>query len=243
MEKQELEKNSILKSIYKNMGISDYYREDGGIGFGLLKESNSYNVVLLDEVYKKLLQARKETDNSGIEHFFALMGYFYKSGNDDYFVCTRGILDDNSTNVNDGRCKVSESFIERLNITVNEEKPNFIIMCHTHPKYSQTSFDRNVYDEQLVVQSKLKLRELGMNISDGDIMGFINYKLTQDKCLNRFYFISGISLPNGEFNIFDLNNLKDNPILVSIPNVFRIQEDELVPIPNIWNLEEAKKTY
>ena len=242
MQKQYLEKSNILKSIYKNMEINDYYRENGGIGFGLLKERNLYNVVLLDEAYETLMQARKETDSSGIEHFFALMGYFYKN-DDDYFVCTSGILDDNSTNVNDGRCKASESFIERLNTIVNEENPNFIIMCHTHPKYIQTSFDRKVYDEQLTEQSNLKLRELGMNISDGDIMGFINYKLTQDKCLNRFYFISGISLPNGEFNIFDLNNLKDNPILVSIPNVFRIQEDELVPIPNIWNLEEAKKTY
>ena len=37
MQKQYFEKSNILKSIYKNMEINDYYRENGGIGFGLLK--------------------------------------------------------------------------------------------------------------------------------------------------------------------------------------------------------------
>ena len=59
MQKQYLEKSNILKSIYKNMEINDYYRENGGIGFGLLKERNLYNVVLLDEAYETLMQARK----------------------------------------------------------------------------------------------------------------------------------------------------------------------------------------
>ena len=49
---------------------------------------------------------------------------------------------------------------------------------------------------------------------------------------NNCYFLQGISLPNGEFNIIDIDSFDQEPLLVSLPRVMRIIDDELVVIGN-----------
>lgn len=80
-----------------------------------------------------------------------------------------------------------------------------------------------------------------MNISNSDILQLIGLKLEQRNINNNIYFLQGISLPNGEFNILDIEFDDNNPTLCLVHNVYRIYEDKLIPVNNIWNSKGKKK--
>ena len=52
---------------------------------------------------------------------------------------------------------------------------------------------------------------------------------------------NGILLLNGEFNVFDLNDLGSCPTLVSVPNVYREEDGDIIPVLNIWNSDQFGK--
>ena len=89
--------------------------------------------------------------------------------------------------------------------------------------------------------NELKLRDIGMNMSFTDLRSFVSNKINQERDGNRLISIYAISLPNGEFNILDINDLKDNPKLVSVPDVFRIENDKMIPVNNIWTSKQSEK--
>ena len=231
------DREAIVKEIYKNLGISDCYDKDGGLGFELLKSGQlgSHTVILSDGAYKVLLQARRETDKSGIEHPFIIMGWFVPIDDDFALFCKEGIIGMNSSN--DGRCRMSDELVRQASNLINDKNYGFAIICHTHPNYSQTSFDRTTYDRLLPYCDRLAIRDLGFNISNGDISQLIGMKKQQIEHDNNCYFLQGISLPNGEFNVVDIDFSEGEHRLVSLPKIMRLDFDNLVAVDNIWNVE------
>ena len=146
-------------------------------------------------------------------------------------------LDENSNN---GHVKMSDEFNSWLSNNINNY--DFCILCHTHPSLEKTTFDKSTYD--IVKETngeKLHLRDVGMNISNSDILQLIGLKISQNNLNNNFYFLQGISLPNDEFNLLDIQFENDEtPYLRSVCNVFRIQENDLIPVKNVWNDENHK---
>lgn len=233
------EKEKILRRIYNNLGILEYYNEDGGFGFEVVEERNNYQVLIFDEAYEIVREARKLTDSSGIEYPFILFGRFYKDGDDDYFVCTEGMLD--KGDLNNGHCENSSEFINSVNKKINEERFDFIIRCHTHPDYRMVDFKLLDGEIDRSNSDALKLRDIGMNMSFTDLRSFVSSKINQERYGNRLISIYAISLPNGEFNILDINDLKGNTKLVSVPDVFRIENDNIIPVNNIWTSKQSEK--
>jgi len=237
----EIDREEVVKKIYENLGVSDCYNPDGGIGFGLLKSGllGSHMVILKEEAYQVLCCARRKTDETGIEYPFIIMGWYIENNGDFILLCNDGMMDENSININNGRCKMSNELTRQVSEQINQKEYGFTIICHTHPNHSQASFDRTTYDRLLPYQSRLAVRDLGLNISNGDISQLIGLKKQQFEHNNNCYFLQGISLPNGEFNIIDIDSFDQEPLLVSLPRVMRIIDDELVDIDNSWNKTES----
>lgn len=235
----KVNREATIKEIYKNLGISDCYDADGGIGFELLKSGllGSHTVILSDEVYKVLSQIRKKTDETGIEYPFIIMGWYVEANNDFVLFCKEALSGE--SNINDGRCQMSNELSSQASKQINNEQYGFAIICHTHPNYIQTSFDRTSYDRLLPFHDRLAIRDLGLNISNGDINQLIGMKIQQFEQNGDCYFLQGISLPNGEFNIVDIDSFDERPILVSLPKVMRLDGDKLIAVNNIWNKEKS----
>lgn len=235
-----MEKKDILKSIYRTLGVEEAYTSNGGIGFQLINETMDYNIVIMDSVYNKILEIRKITDDTGVEYPFALMGNIGKIDDKIYFnVSLINVSLDNKSN--DGHVKMSDEFNNFLSKNINNY--GFCILCHTHPPLKKTTFDKSAYDMIKETNGeKLCLRDVGMNISNSDILQLIGLKISQNSLNNIFYFLQGISLPNGEFNILDIiSNDNDQSLLCSVTNVFRLYENKLIPIDNIWNKKDNNK--
>ena len=233
-------KEELLKQIYKNLNVEDSYTKGGGISFDLLNECMDFNVVIIDSAYKTLLEVRKKTNETGTEYPFAMVGNLGEINGEIYF-CVSLAKAFYDGNINDGQVKISDDLKKWL---LDRTKENsFCILCHTHPQYEKTTFDKSIFD--IVSQTngdKLCLRNVGMNISNSDISQLIGLKMEQRKINNNFYFLQGISLTNDEFNILDIKfDDDDNPKLCAVSNVFRIHENKLIPVNNIWNANENKK--
>lgn len=236
-----IDREEEVKKIYKSLGISECYNPDGGIGFGLLKSGllGSHMVILSEEAYQVLCCARRKTDETGIEYPFIIMGWYIKDNGDFILLCNDGMMDENSININNGRCKMSNELTRQVSEQINQKGYGFAIICHTHPNHLQASFDRTTYDRLLPYQSRLAIRDLGLNISNGDISQLIGLKEQQFEHNSNCYFLQGISLPNGEFNIIDIDSFDQEPLLVSLPRVMGIIDDKLVVIDNSWNKTES----
>ena len=71
------DKERVLKTLYKNLGVLDCYDKDGGIGFGIINDMSPYSIALSDKAYQLLQIVRKKTDETGIEYPFVLAGFFF----------------------------------------------------------------------------------------------------------------------------------------------------------------------
>ena len=234
-----MEKEELLKQIYTNLGVVDCYIKDGGLGFNLVNKSMDFNVVIPEHIYKTLLEIRGKTDETGVEYPFAMVGNLGDI-NGEIYVCVSLVMTCYDGNVNNGHVKTSDDFNKWLSERINDY--SFCILCHTHPKYEKTTFDKSIFDTVKKNNgSKFCLRNIGMNISNSDILQLIGLKLEQRNINNNIYFLQGISLPNGEFNILDIEFDDNNPTLCSVHNVYRIYEDKLIPVNNIWNSKGKKK--
>ena len=230
--------------LYKNLGIEKYYEKMGGIGFGLINTFSNYGLLLSEDLYIKLLEIRKKTDESGVEYQFAMLGTFRET-NQKRYGCVYDILIDYEQTINDGVARISESFLKKLEDALNSQNYSLCVMCHTHPAFEKTTFDSTVYDKNNhIFKDNLALRDLGMNISNGDILLLINKKIEQYKSyqpnINKpIYFLEGISLPNNEFNVIDIVFDDDNnPSLCAFNDVLTLFDNKLIPIKNVWNDNE-----
>ena len=235
---KEEEKKTILYDLYASLGVEECYSENGGIGFGLIRGNSPYNVVLLNQVYNTLINVRKKTDETGVEYSFMLIGNF-KQGKDNtiYFVCNNAIVDEECIVSSDGETHKSERFKKLFNQNVRSSE--FVIMCHTHPSSGKVlgASTNSTFEESLIKHgNKLCLRDYGLNISNGDLLQLIKLKIAQKERDNDCYFLQGISLPNGEFNIIDII-LNNNNSITGLPNVFRLENNTLIKLHNFWNAD------
>ena len=233
-------KEDILRQIYKKLNVENQFTKNGGIGFGLIDESADFNIILLDSIYKTISQVRLKTNETGIEYSFVMLGNVEKIDNDIYF-CVSLIKTFYEGNINDGRAIVPHTLNDWLSKNINNY--SFCILCHTHPQYEKTSLDKSNFDSiKNSSGDKLYLRDYGMNISNGDIIQLIGLKETQKKLNNMCYFLQGISLPNDELNILDINFDNDSdPKLCGVHNVYRIDNNNIIPVENMWNNNQDNK--
>lgn len=235
------ERKEIIKKIYDNLGVGDCYTEDGGLGFGLVNKGilGQYSVVLCKEAYQVLKEARKMTDETGVEYPFFLFGFITAEAGEPVLFIKKGMLDKGVTN--NGRCRMSDDFLIQVNKALNEQGCGLAIQCHTHPEYYKTTVDRSEYEKSAKYHERLEMREFGYNISNGDISQLVDMKIQQSEQDNQCMFLQGISLPNGEFNILDIESVEDNPILVSLPTVLLFDDVSLSEIDTFWSKEKKEE--
>lgn len=224
--------------LYKNLGILEIgYKDQGGIGFELIKDEYfQYPIIIFSEEFEKYKEIREQCDLDGIERQFCFLGTFEKSNND-VVIIIRKVLVDNSENNLDGKAHRSKKYCDDVALASAEFQ--VMLMCHTHPNLSQSSYSINIFDSiNEKYGEELKLREYGLNISNGDLKMTISDTSTAKK--TGKVLLEGISLPNGEFNFFGL----DGQILKMVTQVYAEEKDGLNVVQSFWtkSMKKAKQT-
>ena len=161
-------------------------------------------------------------------------------------MCTDAFMDLDAPKDNNGKTHMSDQYRAKCReMTVERE---FMILCHTHPAANKisSSSTMEVYESSVVDHgARLGLREYGLNISNGDLLLLIGQKMLQARGNDSCYFLIGISLPNGEFDVLDISRkagTKDEYFLAGFNKVLRGANGKMLPISNFWNAESRKNT-
>ena len=206
-----------------------------GFGFAKITESFESTLALSEEVYNFVSRMRKKQDKELMEQPFALTGNLGIDNDNTPIIYLNEFLEDT-----DGIRKATsgcggDAFYQRVNAYLNnhENINKVLLMGHTHPDMEKLSAQEGFIDENVgireasesLVDNPLKLRKRGLNISVGDVVQLIK---AQNSASRTNFILSGIALPNGEFNILFYNGTT----IQSLDNVFVVRGEKLESIPN-----------
>ena len=241
--KQVLENLGVLEDVETALSISGTEQTDenitnAGFGFAKITETLESMLVLSEDVYNFVSLMREKQNTELAEQPFALIGNLGMDTNNKPIIYLNEFIEDKDGTRKATSGKGGNDFYQRINNYLNnhENINKVLLLGHTHPDIDKLSSQEGFVDENINIRevseslegNPLKLRKRGLNISVGDIQQLVN---AQNSASRTTFVLSGIALPNGEFNVLFYNGTT----IQSLDSVFVVHGENLEAIQNFRN--------